>query len=161
MSKLGFIFIVLLVFSTHSQAFEPELQQQGMFYYHLSFDVGQSSKPDHYFGFRMDNGLVKPGETMQISELVSRPAVLDINFNNNGLRSFAIHGVDYTSEYYVARADETETEEVATDAEAAETETAEPEPVVAEETPLKKLDIPLGVVIGAVIGLVAIAGAGN
>ena len=160
MPKLISTIIALLIFSGSSQAFEPELQQQGMVYFHLSFDAGQPVKPQHFYGFRLDNGLVKPGESMHISTLMAKPAVMDINFNQNGLRSFAMHGIEFTEEVYVARGAESTTDETASTEDGAAAETAEPEAV--EATPQRDIKLPpLGVLIGAAIGIVAIAGGGN
>ena len=158
MSRLTATLLSLLLFSTHGLAFEPEFQQQGMFYFHVSFDAGQSTKAKHHFGFRLDQGLVKPGETMTLTSLVNKPAAFDIQYDSTGLQAFKVHGVDYTEEVLIARGAEAGAEE--SPDEVAETEPA-PEPVVTEATPVKKINIPLGVIIGGLIGLVAIAGSGS
>lgn len=163
------LFFSLLVFSTHSVAFEPELQQQGMFYFNVSFDAGNNTKTKHHFGFRIDQGMVKPGETMMLSALVKRPAALDIQYTKQGIQAFNVHGINYLEEVLVARGAEAGTEDTSameTETEAAPTEeTVEAEPVeetvTAEATPKRELNIPFGVVLGLGIGLIAIAGSGN
>ena len=163
MLKSACLFISLLVFSIHSAAFEPELQQQGMFYFNVSFDAGHDTKTTHHFGFRFDHGLVKPGETMMLSALAKRPAALDIQYTRQGIQAFNIHGFNYLEEVLVARGAESGAEE--TPAVEPEAETAEGEPiketVTAEASPERELNIPFGVLLGLGIGLIAIAGSGN
>ena len=120
----------------NSLAVEPVLDQQGMFYFNMSFDAGTTTKTEHDFGFRLDRTLMQPGETMTMNQLTNSPAVFNLKLNDNGLKSFELNGVDYSQEYYVAR--------------------AEGEP---EAQPKRKLNIPLGVIIGVGIGVIAIAGA--
>ncbi len=167
MPKFSWLLLSLSLFATNSLAIEPELQQQGMFYFNVSFDAGQTRKTTHDFGFRLDHGQVKPGESMRLSELNTRSAMFDIKYNSNGLQSFKIHGVDYTQEYTVARGAEAGTDEATAGetapAEATATEPeAQAEPVPQQTETVKKIDIPLGVIIGALIGGVALlAGAGG
>jgi hypothetical protein len=126
-----------MVFSINTYAVEPVLDQQGMFYFNMSFDAGTSTKTEHDFGFRLDRTLLQPDETMTMNQLTDKPAVFNLKLNNKGLKAFELNGVDYSREYYVARADGKEVE-------------AEPK---------KKLDvdIPLGVIVGALIGVMAVA----
>lgn len=161
------LFFSLLVFSTHSVAFEPELQQQGMFYLNVSFDAGNNTRTKHHFGFRIDHGLVKPGETMMLSELAKKPAALDIQYTRQGMQAFNIHGVNYLQEILVSRGAEAGAEEEpVAEPEATPADTSvEAGPVeetsTAEATPRRELNIPFGVVLGLGIGLIAIAGSGS
>ncbi len=159
MPKFRWLLLSLSLFSTSSLAVEPELQQQGMFYFNVSFDAGYSKKTKHDFGFRVDRGLVKPGDSMRLSELNSKPAVFNLNYNNAGLQSFKIHGVDYTQEYMVARGAEAGTDEAATTDEVAPAEeaAAEAEAEPQEQVAIKRLNIPMGVYIGVLIGGFALA----
>ncbi len=136
MSKLFWIFLSLILISMNSHAVEPTLDQQGLFYFNMTFDAGTSTKAEHDFGFRLDRTLMQPGESMTMNQLVDQPAVLNLKFNNNGLKAFELNGIDYSTEYYVSRAEGDE----------------------AEAQPKKKIDIPLGVIIGVGFGTLAIAG---
>jgi hypothetical protein len=135
MLKVFSLFLSLMIMSINSYAFEPVLDQQGMLYFNMSFDAGTSTKTEHDFGFRLDRTLMQPGESMTINQLADKPAVFNLKYNENGLKAFELNGVDYSEEVYVARADG---EEAATQ-------------------PKKKLNIPLGVIGGILIGTVAIA----
>jgi len=161
MSKVYWLFISLILVSINSQAIEPVLDQQGTFYFNLSFDAGQSTKTEHDFGFRFDRSLVQPGENMTMSQLTASPAVFNLKLNNRGLKAFELNGIDYyTDKYYVYRGAEGGDAK----SDAAETgDEAEAQPVPeTTETQKKKIDIPLGVVIGVLIGAVALgAGASN
>ncbi len=135
MLKVFWLFLSLIFISINSYAVEPVLDQQGMFYFSMTFDAGQPTKTEHDFGFRLDRSLVQPGETMTMQQLADKPAVFNLKMNNNGLKAFELNGVDYSTEYYVSRA---EGEEV-------------------EAQPKKAVDIPVGVIVGVLIGTVAIA----
>ena len=137
MLKLFTLFLSILLVSTSAYSVEPVLDQQGMFYFNMTFDAGTKAKTEHDFGFRLDRTLMQPGDSMTMNQLVDKPAVFNLKLNNNGLKAFELNGIDYSTEYYVARADG---EEV-------------------EAQPKKKLDteIPIGVIVGVLIGTLAIA----
>lgn len=137
MLKVFSLFLSLMLVSINSYAVEPVLDQQGMFYFNMSFDAGTSTKTEHDFGFRLDRTLTQSGETMTVSQLADKPAVFNLKLNNNGLKAFELNGIDYSTEYYVARAEGEETG--------------------AEAQPKKALDVPVGVIIGVLIGTVAVA----
>lgn len=134
MLKVFSLFLSLMIFSVNSLAVEPVLDQQGMFYFNMTFDAGTSTKTEHDFGFRLDRTLMQPGDTMTMNQLTNSPAVFNLKLNDNGLKSFELNGIDYSQEVYVAR--------------------AEGEP---EAKPKRKLNIPLGVIAGIAIGTIAIA----
>ncbi len=134
MSKLFWIFLSLILISMNSYAVEPVLDQQGLFYFNMTFDAGTSTKTEHDFGFRLDRTLMQPGEIMTMNQLADKPAVFNLKMNDNGLKAFELNGVDYSHEVYVARADGEET-----------------------EAPSKKaVDIPIGIITGVLIGTAAI-----
>ncbi len=135
MLKVFGLFLSLIFISINSHAVEPMLDQQGMFYFSMTFDAGQSTKTEHDSGFRLDRSLVQPGETMTMLQLADKPAVFNLKLNNNGLKAFELNGVDYSTEYYVSRAEGEE----------------------AEAQPKKSIDIPLGVIAGVLIGTIAVA----
>jgi hypothetical protein len=137
MSKVFWMFLSLIFISINSYAVEPVLDQQGMFYFSMTFDAGQSTKTEHDFGFRLDRTLVQAGETMTMQQLADKPAVFNLKLNKNGLKAFELNGIDYSTEYYVSRAEGEETEVGA--------------------QPKKSVDIPIGVIAGVLIGTVAIA----
>ena len=150
MARLIIVFILFFIFSTQTFAFEPELDQQGMIYFDLSFDASLIKKTQHQFGFRMDRTLRSPVKTITMSQLNAMPAVFNIAYDSNGLKSLKINGINYAYQETVVRGAES----------GGEGETAvetEPEPVVEAEAPKKKINIPFGVVIGVLIGTFAIA----
>jgi hypothetical protein len=143
MSKVYCLSVLLILVSVNTYAVEPVLDQQGMFYFNMTFDAGHSTKTDHDFGFRLDRTLAQPGENITMSQLADKPAVFNLKLNSNGLKAFELNGIDYSYVDYVARG-----------AEGGEVE-SQPEPEVTEQ-PKRKVDIPLGVIIGVLIGLAAI-----
>ena len=162
MSKLYVVIFSLFLMPLNTLAFEPVMDQQGMFYFNMTFDAGQSTKTKHNFGFRLDRGLVEPGENMTMSQLANKPAVFNLQLNNNGLMAFKLNGIDYTYDEYVyhgAEGGDAKTAAKTGESEASEAEPAQP----VEESQLSKTidKIPLGVLVGAIIGIVAVAGTGN
>ena len=85
MLKVFSLFLSLMFFSMNSLAVEPVLDQQGMFYFNMSFDAGTSMKIEHDFGFRLDRTLIEPGESLNMNQLNNSPAVLNLKLNDNGL----------------------------------------------------------------------------
>ncbi len=136
MLKVVWLFLSLVIISINTHAVEPVLDQQGLFYFNMTFDTGSSVKPEHDFGFRFDRTLTQPGDTMMLNQLADKPAVFNLKLNKNGLKAFELNGLDYSEEYFVARAD-------------GDTEV--------EAQPKKKVDIPVGVIIGVLIGAMAVA----
>ena len=134
-----------------SFAYEPELDQQGMLYFNLSFDAGHSTKMDHNFGFRFDRTYTSFDQVITMNQLNSKPAVFDLKLNSNGLKAFMVNGTDYS--YY---------ENVYHGAEGgAKTGTStngevEAQPIPEQTEPGKKIDIPVGVIIGILIGAMAL-----
>jgi hypothetical protein len=169
MSRLFGLFLSLIIVSVNSHAIEPVMDQQGMFYFNMTFDAGQSTKVEHDFGFRLDRTLMQPGESMTMNQLAAKPAVFNLKLNKYGLKSIKLNGVDYTETYYAYRAAEGEDAPAeAVDATVAEAEvqatpevTAEPEKKVDTTTSPELLKIPLGVIIGLLIGSVALAAGGR
>jgi hypothetical protein len=133
MSKL--LFLTFILVSINSYAVEPVLDQQGMFYFNMTFDAGHSTKTEHDFGFRLDRTLMQPGDSLSMNQLAAQPAVFNLKLNNNGLKAFELNGVDYSTEYYVSRAEGEE----------------------AEAQPKKAIDVPVGVIVGVLIGAMAVA----
>ncbi len=159
MSKVCWLFLSLILVSVNSYAVEPILDQQGMFYFNLSFDAGQTTKTEHDFGFRFDRALVQPGENMTMSQLTAKPAVFNLKLNKNGLKAFELNGIDYSYEDYVYRGAEggdAKTGAAKTAAKTADEAEAQPVPETTAE-PKKKINVPLGVIIGVLIGTVAFA----
>ena len=161
MSKVYWLIFSLMLVSINSQAVEPMLDQQATFYFNLSFDVGQATKTGHDFGFRFDRSLIQPGDNMTMSQLTAKPAVLNLKLNKYGLEAFELNGIDYTTESFVYRAAEDGDAGNGAAKTAAKTgDGAEAEAQPAPETtgqPKRKIDVPLGVVIGVLIGAITLA----
>lgn len=153
MSKICCFILALFMVSMSAQAYEPVLDHQGMLYFNLSFDLEQSKKVDHDFGFRFDRSFVQPRDSITMSQLNAKPAVLNLKLNNKGLKAFNIHGIDYSYDVidkYVYHGAE------GGDAKSSDEAEAQPIPEDNEE-PARKIAIPLGVVIGVLIGTLAVA----
>lgn len=171
--------LFLMSMSLSVSAIEPINDQQVMLYYHIPLGADkQDSK--HQFGLRFDNTSHDPRDVVQISTLETRPAAFDFRMGYDGVKSIKIHGVDYAS-YLIAKAAEGEDSPVDTEVEATTSEETAEEATAIEETaatesapqktaeapaekgPIqKKLDeLPFGVVIGVILGIGIIAGAGG
>ena len=152
MSKVYGLFLALFMVSMSAQAYEPVLDHQGMLYFNLTFDVGQSKKVDHDFGFRFDRSFVQPRESITMNQLNAKPAVFNLNLNNDGLKAFKVHGIDYSydvNDRYVYHGAEGGNTKTGGEAE------VQPIPEATEE-PRRKIAIPLGVIIGVMIGTLAV-----
>jgi hypothetical protein len=101
------------------------------------------------FGLRFDRGLVQPGESMVMNQLISKLAVLNLKLNKFGVKAFELNGIDFTDEYYVYHAAESDSEIAA--------ETTE-EPKEKTKSIGKYIDkAPTGVLIGIIIVGIALA----
>lgn len=159
MSKVYGLFLSLILVSINSHAVEPVLDQQGMFYFNVIFDAGQTTKTEHDFGFRFDRTLAEPGENITMNQLAAKPAVFNLKLNNNGLKAFKLNGIDYSYQDYVyhgAEGGDAKTGAAKTAAKTGDEAEAQPIPEATEQ-PKRKLDVPLGVIIGGLIGITAIA----
>ncbi len=151
MSKVYCLILALLLVSLNTHAYEPVLDHQGLLYFNLIFDIDQSKKAAHDFGFRFDRSFVQPHEPITMNQLNSKPAVFNLKLNSNGLQAFNVNGIDYSYTdsnryvYYQAEGGDVES--------GGEAE-AQPIPET-DEAPERKIDIPLGVVIGVLIGAMA------
>tara|TARA_R110000782_G_scaffold13730_5_gene40292 strand:+ start:1222 stop:1641 length:420 start_codon:yes stop_codon:yes gene_type:complete len=135
-----------------TEAYEPVLDHQGMLYFNLTFDAGQSKKMDHNFGFRFDRSFVQPRESVSLDQLNAKPAVFNLQLNNKGLKAFNIHGIDYSydvNDKYVYHGAEGGDTKSSGEAE------SQPIPEASEE-PRREIAIPLGVVVGVLIGTLAV-----
>jgi len=165
---------LLAFYSMNLFAVEPVDEQQIMLYYQVPLGAGKPQDSKHQFGLRFDRVTHAPGEDVQISTLENRPAVMDFRMGYDGIKSLKIHGVDYAS-YLIARAARGEAaptkaepaagaatkDSPAAVAEGATTETsAAPKE---EKGPIQNAlgDVPFGVYIGVIIGVVIIAGVGG
>lgn len=166
-SLLIAITLVLTVISG-AQAIEPVNEHQLMLYYEVPFGSNSRAGDNHSFGLRLDQTSHAPREVVTLDHLKDKTAVLDFRAGQRGVESFKVHGVDYANRLFVARA---ATEEGAEDTGAAET-TAEDEGAAADTTePVEKeektefekklAEVPIGVVIGGLLFIGILAGAGD
>ncbi len=148
----AFLFVFLLAtFALKSFAIEPILDQQAMVYFNVSFDAGYKNKSVHDFGLRFDRGVIQPGETMTIDQLMPKTPVFNLGINKYGIKTFDINGINITENHEVFHAAEAEEEEE---------EEAETKDNANKKTKSigKYIDkAPTGVLIGIVILTVALA----
>lgn len=168
--------LICLFASMNVFAVEPVDEQQIMFYYQIPLGADkQHSK--HQFGLRFDQTSHDPRQDVRINSLISKPASMDFRMGYDGVQSINIHGVDY-AKYLIAKVAEGEdapveaADKAATDesmgdegdAAAKGKETAKTSETTREEEPgplSKKInDLPVGVGIGVIVGLLILAGAG-
>lgn len=159
---------MMLTVISGAQAMEPVNDRQLMLYYEVPFGNSSRAGDNHSFGLRLDQTRHAPGDVITLDKLKDKTAVLDFRAGRKGVESFRIHGIDYANELFVARA---ATEEGAEDSGAAET-TVEDEGAAADTTePVEKeektgfaktlSEVPLGVVIGGLLFIGILAGAGD
>jgi hypothetical protein len=176
----GWLLVFLMLFCLRAQAqdLEPVSEPHAMIYYRLSFGSQVALESGSAFGFRIDRVDYVPREIIQYSELIRRPAALDVRFAARGVQSLKVSGVDYR-QFMIARAAKTEAQGAKAEGEAAPApaEGAEVEPAAPAEEPAEeeaaappapeeeKLTItkvleetPAGFLIGAAIGIALIAG---
>lgn len=167
-------FLALFCLRAQAQDLEPVSEPHAMIYYRLSFGSPVAPESGSAFGFRIDRVDYAPREIIPYSELMRRPAAVDVQFGARGVQSFKVSGVDYR-QFMIARAAGTEAQGAKTEGQAppapAEGEAAEPAAPAAEEAAAppapeeEKLTItkvleetPAGFLIGAAIGIALIAG---
>jgi len=158
------ISFLLAFYSMNVIAVEPIDEQQIMLYYTVPLGSGTSQESKHQFGLRLDQVTHAPGQDVQLSTLEKKPAAMDFRMNYDGITSLKIHNVDYSS-YLLARAAEDETTPVAAEpAPGTATEDTPPSATPKEEQGSVKNaleDVPLGVYLGVIVGIVIIAGVGG
>ncbi len=178
-----FILLFLSAISFNVHAVEPVDEQQLMLYYEIPIGAGDKKHDKHQFGLRLDNTNHEPGADVHINELYRKNGALDFRMGYDGVESIKVHGVDYTS-YLIAKAAAGEGEEAVEEpaveevpAEAAPADTAAPEaeaapaeaeaadtaPAETAQTPAEDSlkDVPVGVYLGVILGVLIFAGAGG
>ncbi len=175
-------FIMICSFSS-AQAVEPVSDHQMMLYYQIPLGADKEIDKKHKFGLRIDRTMHDPREVTDFGSVMKKPAMFDLQFRHKQALAFKVHGVDYTERLYVQRADaagDAEATEVVEEVAAEEDAGAEAEQVSEGEATeadvskeeeekkpektivQKKLDeLPMGVVGGAIIGLIILAGIGG
>lgn len=137
-----------------------------MLYYQIPLGADKQQS-EHQFGLRFDQTNHDPRDVVQIDVLESRPAAMDFRMGYNGVQSINLHGTDY-AKYLIARAAEDESPE-AVDAGSVDESATQDETGAADTSQqgnAKTLtqavsDMPVGVIMGVVIGLLILAGAGG
>ena len=175
---------MLISLCTSVQAVEPVTDHQVMLYYYIPLGADNNEQKQHKFGLRFDRSMHDPRQAVDVSSVVNRPAVLDLQFQpKSKALAFKVNGIDYTERFYVQRADAAEGEvteveaateeagvaegEVAAEEEATtDTGTADAEQVK-EEKQEKTIvqqtldELPFGVIMGVGIGIAIFAGVGG
>lgn len=181
---------ILISLCSSVQAVEPVTDHQVMLYYYIPFGADNNVDKQHKYGLRFDRTMHDPREAVDISSVVNRPAMFDLQFqHNNRPMAFKVNGIDVTQRLYVQRADAAEGEDTGAGAAmegepAMEEAGANEEDVAAEgeattetgaaevkqeeaEKPKKSIvqqtmdDLPFGVIMGVGIGIAIFAGAGG
>jgi hypothetical protein len=160
--------VCLLLGPAYVQAQETIIDAHAMFYFRVAFDGGSASEREPTFGFRMDQVAYQSHRPLQYRSLLQRPAMLGLSMNRHGLQSFQLSGTDYLQRYRVHHAGEDDTgagaEEQATTGEAGEEEPPQAPKMmrdVGDTVTYLVEEAPGGFIIGAVIGVVLLAGVGG
>ena len=160
-------FSMLLTVVSGAQAVEPVNDRQLMLYYEVPIGGDSITGNSHSFGLRLDRTSHAPREVTTLNQLRDKTAVFDFRAGKDGIESFKVHGIDYTSSLIVARAATEETPEEGADGATAEEGEG---PVNTAETGEKKektgfaktlSEVPFGVVIGGLLFIGIMAGAGD
>lgn len=163
---------VLVMGSADAMSRELLMEPHAMFYYQVPLGGGSAAQKEGSFGFRMDQVVYSSDQSIKYAGLMQRPAILDLRLNRRGVKSFHISGMDYLKKYRIHRANGEGGEE-----ETADTNTAGDESAADGEEELPKApkvvrdtgntlaflldNAPLGVLIGAAIGVGLIVGSAS
>ncbi len=144
---------------------EPVNEAHAMFYYQVPFSAGKTEQEKHSFGFRMDHASYEHGEMIQYQQLMNKTAAFDFKMARDGVQGMYISGVDYLQLYRLHRAAEDTEEEDGVDAGTKEKKSSNPVTTVAGnigETIDEVMEIiPLGFLVGGVVGIVLVTGAAD
>lgn len=160
---------VALLVSSNGWTVEPINDQQAIIYYQVPFGGIKATDNQHKFGFRLDRvSLERSGAQYQnstnLSELMKKPASLDLQLKPGGIAAFKMHGYDYLP-YIVSKADDEGNQNG--DQEVGQNGDAEGESGESEETEkfVKASDVlnqtSFGIMLGVGIGIIALTGSGG
>ena len=161
--KLISILCVFIFLPAQSMALEPINEAHAMFYYQVPFSVNKAKEKKHSFGFRMDHTSYGHGGMIQYQQLMKKPAAFDFKMGHEGVEGMYVAGVDYLQLYRLKRAAEEESE----DADAPVKKNDSPSTASKAGTMISDNieeiweTVPLGFMIGGVIGIVLLTGAGG
>ena len=96
MKKSLLIVLMSIFLNSHLFAFDDALDQQAMVFIQIPLNADNSAEKKQ-FGLRVDRGYVGYGETIQLSKQQYQPAVVNVAFNDYGLRRFELNGFDYAA----------------------------------------------------------------
>ncbi len=142
MRALPLSLLILTAFvSFNSNAVEPIVEPHAMVYFQLPLGADNIHRNKHSFGFRVDRAFVEPGKALDYRQLINQTAIFDFKMGQHGVEALSFLGVDYLKHYNINRAEEDDDNGL---------------------TISGILDAaPLGVLIGAGIGIVILVGAGD
>ncbi len=160
------MFVLMLTLAAPVAADNLISEPHALVYFQLPFS-GAAPDTRSHFGLRMDRTFRESGQTLDYREVMLRPAVMDLRFNESGVESLKFGGVDYLAQYRTANADEEQATEAGATAEKAEDSGKAEEKPKVEEKPKSEEDkltmdkvmhrIPMGYFIGAGIGALLLA----
>jgi hypothetical protein len=160
------MFVLMLTVAAPVAAGDLISEPHALVYYQLPFS-GKAPDTHSHFGLRMDRTLREAGQTLDYQELMLRPAVMDLRFNDSGMESLKFGGVDYLAQYQTLKADEEQKAEgTAAAAPEKATDKAKTEEKPKSEEDKLTIDkvmnsIPPGYFIGAGIGILLVVGVGG
>lgn len=166
--RLNQLILIILTFlvTFNSNAAELNLEPHAMLYYQIPLGGGHKDQKKHTFGFRIDNAIIESGKHINYQRLFDQKAVLDFKMHHEGIESFTISGVDYLKQYRLLHANgegEEVEESVGTEEDAYEDEAEGPG--FFESLPglsdIVDEDQYLGLLVGALIGVGILIGAGD
>jgi len=164
------MFVLTLTLAAPVAADELISEPHALVYFQLPFS-GAAPDTRSHFGLRMDRTQRAAGQALDYREVMARPAVMDLRFNDSGVESLKFGGVDYLARYRALNADEapepdagaatepTEGQEKAEEKPKAEEKTAPEEDKLTMDEVMHKF--PPGYFIGVGIGIILLVGVGS
>jgi hypothetical protein len=149
---------LIILLPVQSMALEPVNESHAMFYYQVPFSANKVAEKKHSFGFRMDNTSYQHGEMIRYQDLMKKIAAFDFKFGHEGVEGVYVSGVDYLQRYRLLRADG---EDAGDEAETSKDSGSRLGKDVHESLVDLVETVPLGFVIGGIIGVVLLTGAAD
>lgn len=163
------IITFVILAPVQSMALEPVNESHAMIYYKIPFSASKKPENKPSFGFRMDHTSYERGGMIEYKDLMERTAAFDFRMGHDGLQGVYVSGVDYLQRFRLQRAaeDDAEMDVDIEDDGMEESKKDEPGALAKTGTDIANTVedfisvVPLGFMIGGVIAIVLVSGAGG